>query len=84
MANYRRISLALLATSALIAPSIAEAATPAPKFIDVIDDHGVDLVTTLPFFMIEEGGIGTGRGRVAVQRIWSEGAGWADNWTGGL
>jgi hypothetical protein len=84
MGNNRNIALALLATTALIAPSAVWAVTPAPKFIDVINDHGVDLVTTLPFFTMEEGGIGSGRGRVAVQRIWSEGAGWTDNWTGGL
>ena len=75
---------ALLASSALIAPAIAHAATPAPRFIDAVDDHGVDLVTALPSFSIEEGGIGSGPGRVAMQRIWGQGAGWVDNWTGGL
>ncbi len=77
------IFTALLASTALIAPSLAHAATPAPKFT-TIDDHGVDLVTGLPFFILEEGGIGSGPGRVAMQRIWAEGAGWQTNWTGGL
>ena len=74
MANDHRMSLALLATSALIAPSLAEAATPAPKFT-TIDDHGVDLVTGLPFMSMEEGGIGSGPGRIVMQRTWAEGAG---------
>jgi RHS repeat-associated protein len=83
MTDYRRIALALLATTALIAPSVAQAATPAPKFT-TIDDHGVDLVNALPFMSLEEGGIGSGPGRVSMQRIYAEGAGWQDNWTGGL
>lgn len=75
---------ALLATTALCLPAVALAASPAPKFIDGVDDHGVDLVTGLPDFTMEEGGIGSGPGRVAVRRTWAEAAGWADNWTGGL
>ena len=61
--------------------SMAE--TPAPKFISP-DQNGVDLTTGLPWVAIEEGGIGSGPGRIAMQRIWAEGAGWTDNWTGGL
>src|SRR3954466_15800616 len=80
----RNITLVLLATSALITPSLAQAATPAPKFLDTIDDHGVDLANGLPFLEMEEGGIGSGPGRVAMQRIFAEGAGWTDNWAGGL
>jgi RHS repeat-associated protein len=75
---------ALLATTSLCLPSIARAAVPAPKFVDTVDDHGVDLASGLPLFQLEEGGIGSGPGRVSVQRIWSEGAGWADNWSGGF
>jgi RHS repeat-associated protein len=75
---------ALLATTALCLPSIAWAQTPAPSFIDVVDDLGVDLSTGLPTFSMEEGGIGSGFGRVSMQRIYSEGAGWTDNWSGGL
>lgn len=75
---------ALLTTSMLIAPSVAFAETPAPRFIDAIDDHGVDLVTGLPFLSVEEGGIGSGPGRIAMQRIYAEGAGFIDNWSGGL
>jgi RHS repeat-associated protein len=75
---------ALLSTSSLCLPSTAFAGTPAPAFTDVIDDLGVDLATGLPSFSMEEGGIGSGPGRVAMQRIYSEGAGWTDNWSGGL
>ena len=74
---------ALLATSSLLAPSIAHATTPAPKFTS-IDANNVDLSTGLVWYSMEEGGIGSGPGRVAMQRIFAEGAGWADNWSGGL
>src|SRR5437588_718615 len=82
--SRRAIACALLATTALCLPAQAIAETPAPKFVDTIDDHGVDLVTDLPFLSIEEGGIGSGPGRISMQRIWAEGAGFVDNWTGGL
>lgn len=75
---------ALLTTTALMTPATAYAATPAPKYVDTTDDHSVDLVSGLPFFSMEEGGIGSGPGRLAMQRIWSEGAGFLDNWSGGL
>src|ERR1051325_7034880 len=80
--DHRSIAIALLATSALPSSALAQSA-PAPRFVEV-DDHGVDLVTGLPFVSMEEGGIGAGPGRVAMQRIWAEGAGWVDNWSGGL
>ncbi len=73
----------ILATTALCSPSVAFAETPAPVFKSV-DDHGVDFVTALPFVAIEEGGIGSGPGRVSMQRIYAEGAGFVDNWTGGM
>jgi len=82
--SRRALACALLATTSLCLPSIAQAATPAPKFVDTIDDHGVDLVSGLPFVSMTEGGIGSGKGRVEVQRIWAEGAGFVDNWSGGL
>jgi YD repeat-containing protein len=82
--SRRALTCALLATTSLSLPTIARAETPAPRFVDTIDDHGVDLSSGLPFFSIEEGGIGSGPGRVAMQRIWSEGAGFLDNWSGGL
>lgn len=81
--SRRAIAYVLLTTTSLSIPTIAQAATPAPKFT-TIDDHGVDLVTGLPFMSLEEGGIGSGPGRISVQRIWAEGAGWVDNWSGGL
>jgi len=79
----RKLGIALLASSALIVPAQALAETPAPRFISP-DDHGVDLTSGLPFFQFEEGGIGSGKGRVAMQRIYASGAGALDNWTGGL
>jgi hypothetical protein len=82
--SRRAIPCALLVTTSLSFPSLALAAIPAPKFIDTIDDHGVDRVNALPFLSIEEGGIGSGPGRVSMQRIYAEGAGFLDNWTGGL
>jgi RHS repeat-associated protein len=82
--SRRAIACALLATTALSLPTIARAETPAPKFVDTLDDHGVDLASGLPFFSLEEGGIGSGSGRVSMQRIWAEGAGFVDNWSGGL
>jgi RHS repeat-associated protein len=82
--SRRAIACALLATTSLTIPAAARAAVPAPKFVDTIDDHGVDLANGLPFFSIEEGGIGSGPGAVRMTRIWSEGAGFLDNWSGGL
>lgn len=73
---------ALLGTSALASPALAQVA-PAPKFTSP-DQNNVDLSTGLVWYGMEEGGIGSGAGRVAMQRIWSEGAGWLDNWSGGL
>jgi RHS repeat-associated protein len=79
----RKLGITLLASSALIIPAQALAQSTPPKFISP-DDHGVDLTSGLPFFQFEEGGIGSGKGRVAMQRIWAAGAGMVDNWTGGL
>jgi hypothetical protein len=61
----RAVLAALLATSALALPSLASAATPAPKFT-APDQNGVDLTTGLPWVSIEEGGIGSGPRRVAL------------------
>lgn len=80
----RAAACALLTSTSLTLPTIAYADTPAPKFIDTIDDHSVDLVNGQPYFTMEEGGIGSGVGRVVMRRIYAEGAGWLDNWTGGL
>jgi RHS repeat-associated protein len=81
--NPRRVGIALLASSAVITPGIANAVTPPPQFASV-DQNGVDLTTGLPFLTIDEGGIGSGDGALHMRRTWSVGAGWADNWTGGL
>lgn len=79
----RLFAAALLATTALSLPSVVAAATPAPRFTSV-DDHGVDLVLGQPFFTMDEGGIGSGSGAIRMERIYAAGAGWTDNWSGGL
>jgi YD repeat-containing protein len=76
------IVTALLASSALAPAAMAQNA-PAPRFVSV-DQNGVDLTSTLVTFSLEEGGIGSGPGRVSMQRIWAQEAGWVDNWSGGL
>lgn len=80
---YRKMGVVLLASSALVAPRAAVAVTPPPQFASV-DQNGVDLTSGLPFFTIDEGGIGSGPGAVRMRRTWSAGSGWTDNWTGGL
>jgi hypothetical protein len=79
----RKLGVALLASSALLAPRLASAETAAPQFV-AIDQNSVDITTALPFLSFEEGGIGTGPGALRIVRTWAAGAGWADNWTGGL
>ncbi|MEJ7777003.1 MAG: RHS repeat-associated core domain-containing protein [Sphingomicrobium sp.] len=74
---------ALLATTALCFPSLAQAAEPAPKFT-AVDQNGVDLTRGLVQLSIDEGGIGSGEGAVRMQRIYAQGAGFLDNWSGGL
>lgn len=72
---------ALLASTALASPALAQ--TAAPRFVEV-DGHGVDLTSGLPSFAMTEGSIGSGEGAVAMERYWAQGAGWTDNWSGGL
>jgi|tagenome__1003787_1003787.scaffolds.fasta_scaffold20983488_5 hypothetical protein len=81
--SRRAIACALLATTSLPLPTLARAATPAPQFT-AIDQNGVDVTTALPFVSLDEGGIGSGPGALHMRRTWAAGAGWADNWTGGL
>lgn len=78
-----RFAASLLASSALIVPSMARADTPAPTFVSV-DDHSVDLTSGLPYLTVEEGSVGSGKGAVSLQRIYAGGAGVTDNWVGGL
>jgi RHS repeat-associated protein len=72
---------ALLASTALATPALADA--PAPRFVS-IDKNGVDLTTGKVEFGFEEGGIGSGEGAVRIQRIFAEDAGWVDNYSGGM
>lgn len=83
MNRIQKLSAALLASAAVIVPQVANAATPPPQFT-AIDQNGVDVTTALPFVSFEEGGIGTGEGALRMRRTWAAGAGWTDNWTGGL
>lgn len=70
---------ALLAGTALASPALA--VTPAPEF-SAVDANGVDLVSGLPQVTVDEGGIGSGPGALRIMRIWAQGAGFTDNWTG--
>lgn len=78
----RMLAAALLGTTALASPSLAQT-SPAPRFASP-DANNVDLTTGLVWLSMEEGGIGSGDGRVSMQRFWAEGAGFVDNWSGGL
>jgi YD repeat-containing protein len=74
---------ALLGTSALASPALAQVVTPPPGFTSP-DQNNVDLSTGLVWFSMEEGGIGSGPGRVSMQRVYAESARWVDNWSGGF
>jgi RHS repeat-associated protein len=78
------IFTALLASSALVAPSASFAqSAPAQKFVQV-DENGIDLTTGNAFWSMTEGTIGSGEGALEGVRYWSGPAGWRDNWTGSL
>lgn len=77
------IACALLTTTCLSFPIPAKAETPAPRFL-AVDANGVDLTSGLVQLEVDEGGIGSGDGAVRMKRIWAQGAGWLDNWSGGL
>jgi RHS repeat-associated protein len=81
-ARRAALSCALLASTALAAPALAQSAPP-PKFVET-DANGVDLTTGLVSFEMDEGGIGSGEGAIRMKRFWAQNAGWADNWSGGL
>lgn len=87
MRSFRRSASALaaiLASTALASPALAQVGSvPPPKFTNV-DANGVDLTTGLVSFGLSEGSIGSGPGSIELQRIWAQDAGWVDNWTGGL
>jgi YD repeat-containing protein len=77
----RKISAALLASSAIVSPAFADA--PAPRFVNT-DKNGVDLTTGNVQFTIDEGGIGGGDGALRIQRTYAQNAGWVDNYSGGM
>jgi RHS repeat-associated protein len=86
MGNFgvHRFAAALLASSAISVPVIAQQSPtgPAPLHSNV-DDNGVDLVNGFFRYSFTEGVIGSGDGAVALTRSWGEGV-WRDNWGGGL
>jgi hypothetical protein len=79
--NTTKFGLALLASSVLSTPAVAQFAGPPPVHNNV-DPNGVDLVSGNFTYAMREGVIGSGDGAVTLQRIWSQG-GWKDNWSGG-
>jgi len=74
------LSCALLASTALTAPAMAQTAPP-PRF-NQVDRNGVDLVSGDYFFSMVEGSIGSGEGALTLVRNWAGPAGWTDNWSG--
>ena len=77
MSINRTIPLAaLLATSALMAPSMARAAATPARF-QTFDENGVDLVTGNYVAPFEEGSIGSGKGAVSIVRN----SGGPDQWS---
>lgn len=76
-------AILFIAAMGAASPAFAQNAT-APKFVNV-DSNNVDLTTGLVSLSIDEGGIGgSSESAVRMQRIWAQGAGWLDNWGGGL
>ena len=76
------LGCALLASTALTAPALAQTAPP-PRF-NQVDSNGIDLVTGDFFFSLTEGTIGFGEGELALTRNWAGPGGWTDNWSGAL
>ncbi|HEV7659163.1 MAG TPA: hypothetical protein VGO55_04890, partial [Allosphingosinicella sp.] len=72
------LSCALLASTALTAPALAQEL---PRY-NQLDSNGVDLVTGEFSFSLPEGSIGSGPGALTLMRNWAGSAGWTDNWSG--
>jgi RHS repeat-associated protein len=76
------LGCALLSTTALTTPAMAQSgAAPPPKYAGS-DGNGVDPVTGWVNWSMTEGSIGAGEGALALRRIWAETDGWTDNWSG--
>lgn len=81
---WRKTLFALLASSAISLPALAQsAAGPSPAFKNV-DANGVDLTTGKFNFSLTEGTIGSGEAALSLIRYWSGSFPFADNWSGGL
>lgn len=78
--NKTKFALALLASSALAFPALAQQALP-QEFVQV-DENGVDVTTGQFFFSLVEGSVGDDDGGVSLVRYWAGQAGWTDNWSG--
>lgn len=76
------LACALLATTCLSAPALAQSAATPPAFV-AIDENGVDLVTGQFTFEMTEGSIGAGVGALEMKRIFGA-SGWRDNVSGDL
>ncbi len=75
------LSCALLASTALVSPALAQS-TP-PKFLET-DANGVDLATGKFHFSLPEGSIGSSEGAIALSRIRAGDGLLRDNWTGAV
>jgi RHS repeat-associated protein len=73
---------ALLATTALASPALAQTAPP-PRF-QHIDSNGVDLISGRFVFSLTEGSIGSGEGAVTLTRGERNDYGRTDQWSGVL
>jgi hypothetical protein len=81
--NARRFALALLASSALAAPALAQSVTAPAPLHDTVDANHVDLIDGHFRYSVQEAVIGSGPGAVSLERFWGDG-GFRDNWSGGL
>lgn len=75
------LACALLATTSLAAPALAQTNSPPPSAYQNIDDNGVDLTDGSFNFTLVEGTIGAGRGTLALIRYGAGGSS-LDNWSG--
>lgn len=84
MHNRKLLCAALLGSTAICAPALAQTPTAPPPPYYNVDANGVDLVTGLFNYSITEGSIGSGPGAISLQRIWAGAAGQVNNWGGGV
>lgn len=82
-AKVRLGAAALLASTGLASPALAQVATAPPPAYSNVDDIGVDLVSGEFRFALTEAVMGSGEGALPLVRYWGDG-GYRDNWSNGL